>query len=613
MAIVRVIRAGPNDTLCGIAVDNGFRNCRKLRDANPDLASRPLRPGDLVNVPEVTQRTETGQTEQVHPFKVFGRPIAAIRYVHGTPDRPPEQDPTLGTLNVSNYVTDRAGNPDGSAAFPNDSVRTFEANADRDIDAFKIEVHDPRTNDNDLQVDLEALRPVYDPDDPDGRRVLRHEQFSGAERPRRSLLHTGPDNLLASRQGSSKRFRSCYLRLVVDDSDKGARSTQTLLTTDMTDEGDTQVEILDQVARATYLLGTCPVTGDAQCRATVCAPIGTDRRRLRIALHVLRQTPGGAPVANRTHGERRIRKWMRRVFAQACVAPVLLLSRDVDPPENLVAISNDTGANAAGDGELGFQVQVSGGSPVTIGPIRPTAGQTPLASAQALAALVRAPFQTRVTQNPATFNQPRGSADIVITEQSGAHVIASSAVSTDSRQTLRIARVNPANVLSWDGNNWLVGSIEQRAILKNHDSGDDRVDVFVVTRTTDPGADGEAMMSGHMLGAIAPPGKRAISQVKFSLIIEAHAMDGGDRSPYGLAHEVGHDLLEVIHPVGAGNTTDPSMGNDTQLMNHFWSADSAVGGAKRIRDGLVAFDAPAGSFNQIQRMRVAASAVLENW
>ena len=90
-------------------------------------------------------------------------------------------------------------------------------------------------------------------------------------------------------------------------------------------------------------------------------------------------------------------------------------------------------------------------------------------------------------------------------------------------------------------------------------------------------------------------------------------MDGSDGVPYGMTHEVAHDLLEVVHPVGAGSTTNPALGNTTQLMNHFWAATSAVGGAKRIRDGPVAFDLPAASFNQVQRMRVAAAALIENW
>jgi hypothetical protein len=82
-------------------------------------------------------------------------------------------------------------------------------------------------------------------------------------------------------------------------------------------------------------------------------------------------------------------------------------------------------------------------------------------------------------------------------------------------------------------------------------------------------------------------------------------MDGTDNLPFACAHETGHDIMEMVHPVGADG--------DFALMNHFWSPTATVGGHKRIRDGAVTFDLPAGAFNQVARVRAEAGPLLENW
>ena len=592
---VRRVPAGEGDSFCSIAVREGFVNCQPLREEpqNAAIAGRQLQPGDEVVIPPLARREEAGPTEATHVMRREGVPLAAIRYVHGSPSDPPHRDPTLTPLNISNYVANRAGTADGSANWVNHGHTTYNADAHADPDTFKVEVHDTRTRQGRLRVTLEALRPTYDATT---HRLTGHEQFpAGAQRNRRSL------DVECVRVPSTNRFRSCYLRLVVDDEDKNARPRQTLLVTDMNAQGDWRMEILDQLVKATYVMPECPAASDdARCRVTTTAPVGTGKRRLRIAVHVFRSTVGGAGVVRKGQASRRVRTWMRRVYAQAGITPRVMRLRYVDPVQNLVSVSNNTGANAAGDGQLGFRINATGGLHQVIGPITPAAGATPQATAERLAALVTGGgFSARVSPNPPTFTAVQGSADLIITETSGRRVWIGNVVSGDSRQRLSVGRVNVANLESWDGTNWLVGSIQQRTALKNYDTGTNRVDILVVTQLTS-GNRGEAMMSGHR---VDPP-KRAIDPVKWSAFVTAPTMDGTDNNPFTMPHEVGHVALELVHTVGTPQQMMTGTGT---------SGANAVDATKRIRDGNVTFDTPAGDYNQVSRLRGEGGPLLSRW
>jgi hypothetical protein len=335
--------------------------------------------------------------------------------------------------------------------------------------------------------------------------------------------------------------------------------------------------------------------------------LGHDRKRIRLSIQVLRESPGGALIVPLAGAERRVWTWFRRIYAQSSIGPKLALAtRAVDPPENLVSIGNDSGLTAAGDGTLGFTINAAGKASQVIGPITPAAGQKPIKTARALEKLIKSPYKAVVTQNPARFVDPVGSrsADIVITEETGVRVTISAPVSGDSRQTLRVGRVNSMNLESWavpaGNNNWNVGSLQQRTVLKNHDSGDDRVDVFVV-KVLSGGNGGEAMMSNHRID----PDRRSISQVKWSVFIIASMMDGTNQDPFALSHEVGHVTAEVVHTDNVENE---------QLMNAgYLGSPNAVGLRKRIRDGSAKYTAPVGDFNLVQRLRSEGSPLIESW
>jgi hypothetical protein len=388
------------------------------------------------------------------------------------------------------------------------------------------------------------------------------------------------------------------------------RPKQTILVTDMVDQGDAQVEILDQLIRARYVFDACPATSNP-CAAIVEKPIGTDRQRLRVNVHVIKTTVNGAGIVAAADARRRVLKWCRRLFAQASLGPKLIGVREVNPAENLVCVSgfapgdpaNAGGRRAAGDGQLGFTINATGKPSQVIGPINPAAGDDALTSAGALAALVQPPYSAQAFLNARRRIDALGSADILITETSGAPVTLSAMVSTDSAQLLSFGNVNPlpAALQSWDGDNFLVGVIEQRVLLRNYDTGDDRVDVIVIDTTTS-GNRGEAMMSGHSLNPDATAHGRP--GIKFSLFVIRSTMNSTDNDPLVLAHEIGHVAGEVLHAVTERH----------QLMHAQVTGNNAVGASKRIRNAPVRYDnSNAAGFNLLDRVRLEGAGLLEPW
>ena len=211
MPITYTAKAG--DSLCGIAFERGYGDCTALRAeaANSEIINRTddpaqLRPGDVVTIPEKVEKEVDAGTEEKHKFVKRGR-LATIRYVHGSPHRPYADDTTITNLNVSNFVTNRAGDEKTADSFPDENVREFNADGHADADTFKVEIADLRAS-SDLDVELEALRPRYNA----AGAVTHHEPFPTP----RTL------SAIAAKQGGSQRFRTSYLRLVTDDDDSSA-------------------------------------------------------------------------------------------------------------------------------------------------------------------------------------------------------------------------------------------------------------------------------------------------------------------------------------------------------------------------------------------------------
>ncbi len=629
----KVVVASDGDTLCGIAIANGFHDCQPVRNANSgaDFLTRPLRAGDQVTVPDIQTRDESKSTTTTNVFVKKNAPPVSICFVHGSPDKHYLDDDHLTFLLVSKFQVDKGG-PTGTAAFPD--AFEFHAEADADIATFKVQVVDPAAGGT-IQVTLEALKPVYKADGT----VDHNELFTGAEYARRKL------DVQCAKVRSGVAYRSKYLRLVVDEGDKDGtvgpvpagtfppnpgspKPAQTLLVTDMVDQGEPDVEILDQTVRASYEIPRCP--GSPKCKVTAELPIGDDRRRLRMFVHVMRRTPGGAPVVTVANARRRVLKWFRRVLAQSSIAPKLLDVQERDPVENMIAVSDPgspstpggaaPGANAGGSSasgidalgnpsRLGFRMNSAGEPSMTIVPITPAdtstgIGFTPLETANALAAAVSPPYIAVADGNPRRFNDTQGSADIVVTRDDGKFVTIDQVVSTDTAQTLTVASVNPlpAPQQSWDGQNFLAGTMHQRIMCRNYDTGTDRVDVFVVDSTSD-GNRGEAMMDGHSVNADATT--NAVDAIKYSLFAIQTCMDGTDNDPLVLAHETGHVTADLGHVLNVKN----------ELMFSDVTGNNAAGASKRMTDRSVQYFITNGSFQINQRLRTEGgdAGILESW
>ena len=353
----KLVTAKDGDTLCGIAMDNGFLNCDPLRadPANASFLNRHLQAGDVVTVPDIVLKTSDAPTTNVFKALKKNAPPVSIRFVHGSQNLPYLQDAATTLLNVSNYQTNRGG-ATGLDRFP--TAPEFHPEGHADPDTFKVEVVDPAAGAL-LHVLLEAMRPQYALDPAGKLTVTGLAPFTGADQAARSIAQ-----LDCPQVRSRVAFRSRYLRPVTDElptltsGDKQALPDQTLLVTDMADGNGTgqpadndTLEILDQQVRATYVLQNCPA--GSPCAVTVQLPIGgAARQRVRVTFHVFRTTVNGANVGGISLQSVRFRtfRWVRRFFAQVNLSPLLAGAVEfVDPPAaDMLSISDASGASCNG-------------------------------------------------------------------------------------------------------------------------------------------------------------------------------------------------------------------------------------------------------------------------
>lgn len=624
------VRAQDGDTLCKLAIAAGFPNCEPLRNeaANSDYLNRPLSSGDEVTIPDIEEEEDDGDTEAEHVFEELGVPEPEIRFVHGSRDQPFREDDSLTFLNVSNYVTNKAGT-NGTEAMP--TTYGFNAHAHADPDTFKIEVIDPGAGSDTVDVNLEALKPIYAADG----NVERHENFAAGD-PNVNMRQitvtcekVSPTNQV--------RFRSRYMRLVVDDEDFNALSanSQTLLTTDMADGNNganDQIEILDQRVRATYELRNC-LAGAGQRKCTIVAelPIGEDRLLIRFVFHIFRTAPGAGAVGATTEQmvRKRCLKWNRRVYAQANMSATLV-DFEVDfvdpPPDNMLVICNDngraaSGVNAAGrPASLTFNLGAFGAA--APGPevnVALAAGATPSQVGAAVIAALPVGYSGQAFDNPRAFNAPNKSCDVIITKDDGTRVMITNETTDDTQLSgdIQIARVDINAVESRAPfNRILLGTIGYRRILRTIDSDDDRMDCCIVGGFDRAGLLGRAFIPGTDVGA----DYQSTAPLRWAMILKPDVVDGSDDFAFVCAHEAGHVLLELFHTSGTGGATE--------LMHAFAQRNNAVDASKQLCDTPVlvqygGFDPaqatpgatlnPAPQFSAVDRLRERADQVTEDW
>lgn len=595
------VTAKDGETLCELGVKNGFLDCQSLRDdpKNAAIKEKQLNEGDSVFIPDIKLGEESAATEKRHTYVKKGK-MARIRFVRGGEDDKIKTERSIRRLQISNFQTNKAG-ADGSKAFPGPDKWQFDADAFADTDAFKVEVQDRFATSATLDVELQALHPIYS-----GNRATGHDLkwSSAAERDKRKTMVKVHKALPAPDQ----RFRSGYLRLVVDPTDHlpAGAPKQTLLVTD-DQPNEEKVEILDQTVRATYTLEKCPAAGDAKCRTRTDARVGgrdRARKRIKTTLTIVRKNVGDATGfggCTEAMVRHRLFRWLRRVYAQADMAPVLVdpKIRIVDPPErNLVTVSDINGTRATGTTTAGaassrfsFTVTTNrtDGTNVTKNIVldiataaSPGARLKPIDVATQLAVKVNDEnFSARAAVNAAsTRSLPTDrSADVVVKDKKGGRVTISAVLSNDSGATLTLANVNLDGYQNSDGNDMMNGTLHERQLLRNYDTGSDRMDCYVIGKFKGTASvRGRAYIPGlSMPGNYRPPKEIVNSCVMGITSSSGAVMDAGDNLPYTFPHEFGHALLDCFHTT---NRFELMAGGGTSVA-------AAVDGTKRLSDAPI--------------------------
>lgn len=625
----RWIRARQADTFCSLAVSGGFVDCQILRNhnANAAISNRQLQSGENVYIPTITEGSNSVATERRHVFVRRGAPFAAIRFVRGGRDNRIPRESAISHLQISNFQTDRGG-ANGTRPFAGAAHWQFDADSFIDPDTFKIEISDRRATAATLQVEFQALHPVYNA----AGALTGHDLnwSSVAERNRRKLDVT----VHRATPLPDQRYRSPYLRLVVDETDHLPPAPgipqQTLLVTD-DQPNEERVEILDQRVRATYIIQTCPIAGDARCRVTAEAPVGgRDRRKRRVKLCVgiVRQNVGDATGFNgitEAMIRHRLFRWVRRVYAQADFAPVLVAPniRLLDPPSrNMITVSDLTGdfatgttATGASSSQMSFtvtSVRATGtvSKPISINIARPRRGASvrPMNIASLLVGAINdADFTAQPFQNGSSMRSraSRRSADVLIRDRQGGRVTITNVLNSDSGATLTLANVNLNGYQHSTGNDMMCGTLHERQLIRNYDTGTDHMDCFVVGQYQgNASVRGRSYVPGlNMPAAYRTPPEIVNSCVMGSTSRSGMVMDGSNNLPYTYPHEIGHALLDCFH-------TDSGSFPFELMADGGTSATAIVGGTKRLCD--VPIHIPYGEFNPLGNYVTNAPSMTRN-
>ncbi len=343
------------------------------------------------------------------------------------------------------------------------------------------------------------------------------------------------------RVGDSSRFRSSFLRLVSDATDKSAPEVQGQLL---------KVRIRDRVA---IQLGDARAPLSQDMRVGAPGRRGGDRAGLRgtLRVSVLRFEPNGATVVgeNDLQAQQLSREQVRianEIWAQCFIdfgRPEDAEVRIVDPPPPaLLAIGDGDGLPAMGDGEIWMRV-----ANVSVGPVRTRAGATPEASAKDVAkALERAGFKPELSLNPKTESGAGSSADLTVRNRKGSLVTLSvesgHPLSTDSRQRVEIGRVDLKDgIQEFDNDLSAAGTLEERTLIKLvADTDPSTIDIILINHFVSRERQGEAFIESD------------VSSTANTLLFDRNAVRY-QRQAWVQAHELGHVLMdEPFHPDNLG-------------------------------------------------------------
>ncbi len=575
---VKIVIAKDGDTLCSIAVKNGFLNCKKLRPLNPDLLTPPLKPGDKVKVPEVAASTNNGETEIEHKFERKGSEHR-VWFIQDQ-NRPKPKEALADKqkeLAVSNYVPTRQGAGFTTGDWKDDTFRgdAHDAAASADPDHFKIQVwddHARKAGETDIKVTLQSQKPVLDASS-------RIEKWDDMTEGGTKL----EDVMCKQVEADSPWYRSSYLRLVIDTADQTMKrpfgrattgpqanenatvdagtdvSKQTLVVPTTTDK---RIEILDLRTKAHRIYDDCEAPEADRCSAIAMADVGKDEKVLRIKVFRI-SSAADSGISDATVDAMIFQNY-RLTLAQSNVGVELVdgTIHDVALPRNMIAVSDFHGVKSDGGGQMKVKVRLASGDvEVTI---TTESKKTPQETANRLAAALRAQGVTcRVSPNPPVQSSSRnfGSCDILCfnADNTPARIISRSSADSDQKlassgswNTTSVANAGSQYSAITNGGTsaQMVGSIDYRAACKNYNTGTNHLCVILVNGFPSATLLGEALLPYRDLAARIRPRR------DYSMCVFINQRASTRRTV--LTHEAGHVLLDGFHTTAQNVTRDAS-------------------------------------------------------
>jgi hypothetical protein len=174
----------------------------------------------------------------------------------------------------------------------------------------------------------------------------------------------------------------------------------------------------------------------------------------------------------------------------------------------------------------------------------------------------------------------------------------------DANHKIAAVRLTSTKVPEFDGTNMWIGTPEERLLLKNYDTGSDRIDAIVVGELGS-GSLGE----GFIPGSGYPAAKRCIDALVNSTLVSKQVMSG-TKYQATLSHECLHVMMDVGgHPkldkevfTQARNNAEVSASGD----------DTALNGRKRITAASVEYE-DTNWRESVKELRANNAGLFDDW
>jgi hypothetical protein len=214
--------------------------------------------------------------------------------------------------------------------------------------------------------------------------------------------------------------------------------------------------------------------------------------------------------------------------------------------------------------------------------ITTVAGEQPAQTAVRLADAIRAALSNAAppvvanvtpTTNPPLVGQAIGSADVLVGDPLTQTVRLNVLTSNDIGHPVLVGRIVSTTIPDFGGADAHVGTIQERVLVKNYDTGTDRVDLFVVGALVT--ALGEAFTPNLTAAVTGQPIKELIN----SALVFAATVSSANNFHTTIPHELGHVLMDEGHsvPVNEMMTAGSPVGANERVVN----------GPKRISDRVI--------------------------